>query len=76
MSFDLVNLFINSCVVVDAARIVYVGFENAACQFVETHCKYFRVEGKGSTTKERIHDGGTRERRRISLCHIGRQGER
>jgi hypothetical protein len=29
--FELVNMYINSCVIVDPAFILYVGFENAAC---------------------------------------------
>jgi hypothetical protein len=40
-----VNTFINRCVIFNPALILYVGFENAACQSVGTHCKYFHVGG-------------------------------
>ena len=72
--FELVNMYINSCVNIVLELILYVGFENAACQFVGTHWKYFRVTGKDSSTKELIHDGRTRERKWSSLHHSGRQG--
>ena len=74
--FELVNMYINSCVIVDPAFILYVGFENAACQFVGTHWKYFRVVGEGSSAKERIHGGRTYERKRSSLPHTGRKRAR
>ena len=74
--FELVNMYINSCVIVDPALILYVGFENAACQFVGSQWKYFLVGKKGSSTKERIHDGRTCERKRSSLRHSGRRETR
>ena len=69
-----VNAFIDTFVIINAAPISYFGFENAACQFVGTYCQYFLVGGKGSSTKERIHDGRTWERKRSSLHHSGEQG--
>jgi len=74
--FELVNRYINSCVIVDPAFILYVSLENAACQFVGTQWTYFRVVAKGSSTKEPIHDGRTCERKRSSLPHNGRQRAR
>ena len=71
-----VNTFINSFVVINAALIWYFSFENAACQVVGTHWKYFLVGGKGSSTKESIHDGRTWERKWNSLHYCGRQGTR
>ena len=38
--------------------------------------RYFRIGGKDSSTKERIHDGRTWERKRSSLHHSGLQGTR
>jgi hypothetical protein len=57
--FVLVNMYINTSVIVDPALILYVGFENTACQFVGTHWKLFCVGGGGgdSSAKERIYDG-------------------
>ena len=72
--FYFVNTFINSCVIINAALIWYVGFENAACQVVGAHWKYFRVGKKFSSTKEGIHDGRIWERKRSSLHRRGRQG--
>ena len=71
-----VNTFINGCVIINAELIGYVGFGNAACQVVGTHCKYFLVGGKGRSTKERIHDGRTWEKKRSSLQFSRRQGAR
>jgi hypothetical protein len=45
-----VNMFINRCVIIDPATVLYVGFENVASQFVGTHCKYFRFGGKDGST--------------------------
>jgi hypothetical protein len=69
-------MFINRCVIIDPVTILCVGFENAASQFVGTHCKYFRVGGKGGSTKEHIHDSWALERKRSFLYHSGRQGAR
>jgi hypothetical protein len=57
--FELKNMYTNSCVIVDAVLILYVGFENAACQVVGTKWKYFLTGKPGSSTKERIYDGRT-----------------
>ena len=54
-----VNTFINSWVIMNVALIWYADFENAACQVVGTHWKYFLVGEKVSSTKEVIHDGRT-----------------
>jgi len=54
-----VDTFINIWVLVNVALIWYVGFENAACQVVGMHWKYFLLGEKVSSTKERIHDGRT-----------------
>ena len=56
------NTFIYSFVIINAVLIWYFGFENAACQIVGTHWKYFVVGGKVSSTKEGIYDGRTWER--------------
>jgi hypothetical protein len=53
----------------DPALIWPVSFENAVCQVVGTHYKHFRVEERGSSTKETIHDGRIRERKHSSLQH-------
>jgi hypothetical protein len=45
-SLYVVKTFINICVIINATLIWDVGFENAAFQFVGTHCKYFLVGGK------------------------------
>jgi len=50
---------------------LYVGFENAAFRFVGTYWKYFRVEGKDSSTKEFIHDGRTWKRKRVPCIAVG-----
>jgi len=70
----VMNTFINTFAIFNAALISYLGFENASCQVVGTHCKHFLVEEKGSSTQELIHDGRTRERKRSSLHHRRRQG--
>ena len=67
-------MYINSCVIIDPALILYVGFENAACQFLGSRWKYFRAGGRDSSTKECIRDGKTWERKQSSLDHSGRQG--
>jgi len=72
--FMLVNMLINIRLITDPALILYVSFKNAACQVVGTHWKYFLVGGMVSSTKERIHDERTWERKRSSLLHSGRQG--
>jgi len=69
-------MFIYSCVIIVSALILYVGFGNAVCQFVETDFKYFRVGRKGSSTKELIHDGRTGEGKWSSLHSSGRQSTR
>ena len=72
--FMLVNMFINILLITDPALILYGSFENAGCQVVGTHWKYFLVGGMVSSTKERIYDGRTWERKRSSLHLSGRQG--
>ena len=72
--FMLVNMFINFRLITDPALSLYGCFENAACQVVGTHWKYFLVGGMVSSTKEHIHFGRTRERKRSSLHHSDRQG--
>jgi hypothetical protein len=43
---SLVNLYVNRGVIMNPVLIVCGGFENAVCQVLETHCKYFRVGEK------------------------------
>ena len=38
--FKLVNMYINSCIIIVPELILYVGFENAACRFDGTRWKY------------------------------------
>jgi len=56
-------MYINSCIIIAPELILYVGFENATCQFVGKHWKYFRAGRKDSSTKELTHNGRTWERK-------------
>jgi hypothetical protein len=60
-------MLINSCVITEPALILYGWIEQCGVLGVETHCKYFHIGGKGSSTKELIHDGRTWERKRSCL---------
>ena len=64
----------NSCVIIDPIFILYVGFENAACRFVEMHWTYFLVAGSQlyEGTYSRWKDMGKGTEFLVSLWATGR----